>query len=78
MLSRAKPAVNPNQPQNAAITADKKKSTPKVDTFINNRDYTGAVTLLEFLKTTGKFDNDTLLWLGYSAFHLGDYKKAME
>ncbi|KAJ3093189.1 Intraflagellar transport protein 56 [Quaeritorhiza haematococci] len=79
ILSRAKPAINPaNQNALSTSTLDKKSKIPKLETFIANRDYTGAITLLEFLKATGKTETDTLLWLGYAAFHLGDYRKAME
>ncbi|RKO86098.1 hypothetical protein BDK51DRAFT_31932 [Blyttiomyces helicus] len=80
MLSRAKPAVTTAAASAglSASTLDKKKNAPKLDQFIINRDYTGAITLLEFNKATGKYDADNMLWLGYSAFHLGDYKKAME
>jgi len=79
MLSRAKPAVNTDSsaPVNSS-TIDKKNHVPKVDSFISNRDYTGACTLLEFLKASEKAEYETILWLGYAAFHLGDYKKAME
>ena len=48
MLSRAKPAVAPTTvvPQsNEAIEA--KKKAPKLETFIEKRDYIGAITILE-------------------------------
>ncbi|KAJ3121293.1 Intraflagellar transport protein 56 [Nowakowskiella sp. JEL0407] len=75
MLSRAKPA---GATASSTATNEKKKRTPKLEHFIANRDYTGAITLLEFTKAIGKADDHTLLWLGFSCFHLGDYKKAME
>ncbi len=56
-------------------SGDKK---PKLDEFIANRDYTGAITLLEFQRHTGEANPLTLPWLGYAAFHLGDYKKALD
>lgn len=46
--------------------------------FIKSRDYTGAITLLEFQRQTGEVTAQTLPWLGYAAFHLGDYKKALD
>lgn len=77
MLSRAKPAVRPSDdPANA--THGSEKTVPKVETFIAERDYTGALTLLEFKRATESVDNNTLLLIGYSAFHNGDYKRAME
>lgn len=36
------------------------------------------MALLEFKKRAGEVDEATLLWLAYSAFHLGDYDKALE
>ena len=54
-----------------------KKDKPKLTEFIKNRDYTGAVILCEFQAQTKDKGNPLVLpWLGYSAFHLGDYKKA--
>jgi intraflagellar transport protein 56 len=56
-------------------SGDKK---PKLDEFISNRDYTGAITLLEFQRHTEEANPLLLPWLGYAAFHLGDYKKALD
>lgn len=78
ILSRAKPAIPATTQIASAATVDKKRKVPKLEHFISSRDYTGAITLLEFSKAIGKFDNETQLWLGYTAFHLGDYRKAME
>eukprot|EP00842_Homolaphlyctis_polyrhiza_P006873 jgi/Hompol1/775/HPOL_002573-RA len=78
MLSRAKPAVPPSNPTPSTDVAEAKKMVPKLETFIAARDYVGAVTLLEFLKASGKGDAENMLWLGYSFFHLGDYRRAME
>lgn len=61
-----------------------KKTTPKskepdVGEFIKERNYTGAIAVLEFYKEQNKKhpQYDILPWLGYCAFHLGDYEKAM-
>lgn len=59
----------------APAKADKK---PVLDTFIANGDFTGAVALLEFQRRAGEEDPMTLPWLGYAAFHLGDYAKALK
>ncbi|ORX77761.1 tetratricopeptide repeat protein 26 [Anaeromyces robustus] len=99
MLSRVKPAVGQ---LNTTINDRKNSKIPKLETFIDQRDYVGALTLLEFIKAninnsdngpgsnnllnnlSNFSDNDLInentidLWIGYSAFHLGDYKKAME
>ncbi|XP_025074595.1 intraflagellar transport protein 56 [Pogonomyrmex barbatus] len=52
-----------------------RKEIPKLEEFLEKRDYTGALTLLEFNNTTGG-SLETDLWMGYCAFHLGDYKRA--
>ena len=52
---------------------------PSLDQFLQNRDYTGALTLLEFrLKCQDGDTRELLLWIGYVAFHLGNYKRAEE
>jgi intraflagellar transport protein 56 len=53
------------------------KGLPSLEEFIASRDYTGALTLLEFkLKCQDGNTKDLLLWIGYAAFHLGNYKRA--
>jgi len=59
-------------------TQDKR---PTLEEFISNRNYTGAITLLEFMRTTRmKVYEDVPIqpWLGYCYFHLGEYQKAMQ
>jgi intraflagellar transport protein 56 len=59
----------------APAKADKK---PSLEVFVANGDFTGAVTLLEFERRAGEETPMTLPWLGYCAFHLGDYTKALK
>ncbi|XP_032868993.1 intraflagellar transport protein 56 isoform X1 [Amblyraja radiata] len=77
MLSRAKPAVT-----GETLQMDKKKKKgkkiPKLEEYLTNRDYSGALTLLEFKRHVGEKEDDIDLWMGYCAFHLGDYRRAME
>ena len=47
MLSRTKPAAGPGSPMVAKDKQKQKKKIPKMDDFLNARDYTGAITLLE-------------------------------
>lgn len=54
------------------------KRTPELEEFLGSADFTGAVTLLEFQRRSGEGDEKTLEWLAYSAFHNGDYSKAIE
>jgi len=77
MLSRTKPATGPGSAPTAK-QKEKKKKLPKAEDLLNNRDYTGAQTMLEFNRNNGKSEPETDLWIAYSAFHLGDYKRAME
>uniref|UniRef100_A0A673Z2R0 Intraflagellar transport protein 56 n=1 Tax=Salmo trutta TaxID=8032 RepID=A0A673Z2R0_SALTR len=71
ILSRVKPAaVGGEIPVNKKI---KEKKSPLVEDFLIQRDYLGAITLLEVNR-----GEDADLWLAYCAFHLGDYKRAME
>ncbi|KAJ3339121.1 Intraflagellar transport protein 56 [Gonapodya sp. JEL0774] len=78
MLSRAKPAL-PSETSGPQTTApDPRRNLPKLEDFIENRDYIGALTLLDFSRANGDSSLDNILWTAYSAFHLGDYKRAME
>ncbi|XP_013422209.1 intraflagellar transport protein 56 isoform X2 [Lingula anatina] len=77
MLSRTKPATGPGSAGSTKETK-KKKKLPKLEDFLQNRDYTGAITLLEFNRNSGKGNEETDLYIAYCAFHLGDYKRAME
>jgi intraflagellar transport protein 56 len=46
--------------------------------FIQNRDYSGALALLEFKLKSGDGDPIQLLWwIGYAAFHNGNLEKAV-
>jgi intraflagellar transport protein 56 len=59
--------------------ASNAKGQPSLEEFIVKRDYTGALTLLEFrLKCQDGDAKDLLLWIGYCAFHIGNYKRAEE
>jgi intraflagellar transport protein 56 len=58
--------------------AANKSKMPALEDFLAGSDFTGAVTLLDFQRRTGEGDDRTLEWLAYSAFHNGDYKRAIE
>lgn len=61
----------------AANKAKGQKGQPTLDEFIAPRDYTGALALLEFkLKCKDGNIKDLLMWIGYAAFHLGNYHRA--
>ncbi len=69
-----------NKPKKTAAQKNKNvKGQPSLEEFITNRDYTGALALLEFrLKCQDGDTKDLLLWIGYCSFHLGNYKRAEE
>nr|XP_058930886.1 intraflagellar transport protein 56 isoform X6 [Kogia breviceps] len=77
MLSRAKPAVGRDL-QHTDKRKKKGRKIPKLEELLSQRDFTGAITLLEFKRHVGEQEEDTNLWIGYCAFHLGDYKRALE
>ncbi|XP_063961217.1 intraflagellar transport protein 56-like [Lytechinus pictus] len=77
MLSRQKPATGPGS-STPAQESKKKKQMPKLKELLDLRDYTGACTLLEFTRHSGKGSDETDMWLAFCLFHLGDYKQAME
>ncbi|KAL5961314.1 Intraflagellar transport protein 56 [Taenia solium] len=77
ILSRKKPFA---QSSDKIISDDLKrwKEVPKLEEFLNARDFVGAVTLLEFERHTEKPRKDVDLWIAYCCFHLGDYKHAAD
>jgi tetratricopeptide (TPR) repeat protein len=52
----------------------------KLDEYLKARDYTGALAMLEFHKKTDDAaeELDTLMWIGYCAFHLGQFQRAFD
>ncbi|XP_054242632.1 intraflagellar transport protein 56 isoform X1 [Indicator indicator] len=77
MLSRAKPAVGGTPPPGDKRRKQGKK-VPQLEELLALRDFTGAITLLEFKRQVGEQEEDADLWIAYSAFHLGDYKRALK
>ncbi len=61
------------------VVKSKAKEAPTYEEYLANRDFTGALTLLEFKLKCHDGDAKTLLlWIGYAAFHLGNFKRAMD
>ncbi|NWY33063.1 IFT56 protein, partial [Pheucticus melanocephalus] len=78
MLSRAKPAVGGTPPPGDR-RRKKGKEVPQLEELLAQRDFTGAIALLEFKQHVDEEEEeDGKLWIGYCAFHLGDYKRALE
>lgn len=55
-------------------TKQKEKKTYSKEEFIRQRDFTGAITLLEHEKMLNKDNVQNQLWLAYSYFHNGDFQ----
>ena len=75
ILSRSKPAIV--TAANADGSAATKKHVPTLEEFLTKRDYSGAISLLDFNRSSNKGGEEVDMWLGYAAFHAGDYKRAM-
>ena len=76
ILSRLKPALSTKKTSSSS-PATSQKNLPKLEDFLTARDYTGALTLLEFNQGSGRTDISCESWIGYCSFHLGDYKRAL-
>lgn len=59
------------------VTKPTQSALPKPEDKIKERDWIGAICLLEEQKTGTDTKGDTLLWLAYCYFHNGDYRKAI-
>lgn len=77
ILSRLKPSNRKKKAEE-----DNKNRLPEPESFIDARDYVGAITLLEFLLNTEGVKQvkgvPIQLWIAYCAFHNGDYKRAAQ
>lgn len=58
-----------------SATTSRKKSQPSLEKFIEERDYSGATTFLNYSDTN---EVENLLWKGYCAFHNNDYESAQD
>ena len=65
------PSTHEDKPNSA------KSSLPTLEDFVRQRDFSGALTLLQHQRNTGKETLWTELWEGYAHFHLGSYDKAL-
>jgi intraflagellar transport protein 56 len=68
----------PKRSASSGIGAGASKQMPTLQDFLSTRDFTGANTLLEFQRRTDTMDANTLPWLAFCAFHLGDYQRALD
>eukprot|EP00217_Crustomastix_stigmatica_P015940 CAMPEP_0183789418 /NCGR_PEP_ID=MMETSP0803_2-20130417/410_1 /TAXON_ID=195967 /ORGANISM="Crustomastix stigmata, Strain CCMP3273" /LENGTH=557 /DNA_ID=CAMNT_0026033587 /DNA_START=70 /DNA_END=1743 /DNA_ORIENTATION=+ len=77
ILSRSR-VKNDEGPKGGKSAAKKEQEKiPDLEEFLSKRDYTGAITLLEFKKSAEPGDLVNLAWLAYSYFHYGEHLKAL-
>ncbi|KAK9829771.1 hypothetical protein WJX72_007804 [[Myrmecia] bisecta] len=55
-----------------------KNRVPDLETFLEKRDYAGAIALLNFKRRTAERDPKTLEWLAYAYYHFGEHDKALK
>lgn len=80
MFASKKPAAGaagPDRPGSSDAKGSEPEPVPELSTLIANKDYMGAVTVLQFKQQTGDGDAFTLPWIGYAAFHLGNFALAL-
>lgn len=71
--AKAKGAAGPKSAKQSS------KGQPSLDEFLEKRDYTGALALLEFkLRCQDGDTKELLMWIGYCAFHLGNFRRSEE
>lgn len=73
MLSRSRP-TGPKPTEHK----EQREDALKWSDFVERRDYTGALAVLEFEQSHGKGGESTKPWIAYCAFHLGDHQKALD
>jgi len=66
-----------SKPKKANVPkANNTKNMPNLDDLLKARDYTGSLSLLEFkLKCNDGDAKDNLMWIGYAAFHMGNFER---
>lgn len=63
----------------ASVAKQRTGGAKELNDFLLSRDYTGALALLDFkLRCQDGNTSDLLLWIGYCAFHLGNFRRAEE
>ncbi|CAK1547012.1 unnamed protein product [Leptosia nina] len=74
ILSRAKPATDVR----VGGSSSAKKQFPELEDFLLKRDYSGAITMLEFLTHDGNKSVWVSAWVAWCWFHLGEYRQALD
>jgi intraflagellar transport protein 56 len=72
---KKKPAASANR---LALGKKSESAKPELQNFLDECDYIGAITLLEFEKKAKEERPSLQHWLGFCYFHNGDYRKAID
>ncbi len=56
------------------VNKQKEKKIPTKEEFIKQRDFVGAIILLDHEKMLNKDNTNNQLWLAYCYYHKGDYE----
>ncbi|RQM15486.1 hypothetical protein B5M09_007381, partial [Aphanomyces astaci] len=79
LLSRFAVVVNiPAKAAAATKATDVKKRKWQLQTYLDRRDFQGAMTLLRFQAKHGEGSRLNTLWTAYCLFHMGEYVQALE
>ena len=78
MMNKSRAATVARVPEKPKPAAGANVKIPDLAEFLAKRDYTGAITLLEFKRQSNPSDITNLEWLAYAYFHYGDPKKALD
>ncbi|KAF0978525.1 hypothetical protein FDP41_002345 [Naegleria fowleri] len=83
LTGKVKGALAQTKSKSSPASGSKKTEQAEIDiiSMIQERDFAGAIAVLEFFKGLGKEHprvRPTLPWLAYCCYHLGEYTKAIE
>ena len=72
MNHRSRAGAGPRVPDKSKAGAESKSKTPDLAEFLEMRDWSGAITLLEYKRQADSHDISNLEWLAYCYFLAGD------
>ncbi|CAM6071431.1 unnamed protein product [Sphagnum tenellum] len=79
ILSKARTSVSSHGDRSKlhSSSQSKRASVPDLLRLLEARDYTGAITLLQFKRLEDAGDRKLMEWLAYAHFHHGEHDKAL-
>jgi intraflagellar transport protein 56 len=81
IMSRAAGAKGAGLRKKGLASPGKEEKKDKLKEYLKERDYTGALATLEFNRRSGQEPAEevmTTMWIGYCAFHLGQFQRAFD